>query len=132
LQVGCRDHRGAIQAVALAIGVLLQLARFLEDPDQVDDHPPGGEGLQVLEAEFFQAVLRNELAHRHLVVIAVPDADVAHAVEVGADVTLAEPRFLHTGRLVLAQLAASRQSVGRENGFKESCSGQWDAVDQNI
>ena len=57
--------------------------------------------LQVLEAELFQAVLRDVLTHRCLIIIAVFDADMAHPVEMRADMTLAELGFLHVGRLFL-------------------------------
>ena len=76
------------------------------DLDHVDDHAAGGEALQVLEPELGHVVLVDELAHRSLVVVAVLLSDVSHAVEVRADVALAEPGVFHVGQLVLTERGA--------------------------
>src|SRR5207247_8520982 len=77
-----------------------------------------GAGLDVLEAELRHIVLVYELAHRDLVEVAVLAADVPQAVQMGADVALAQPRVLHVGELVLAERRARTQRRRREDRLR--------------
>src|SRR6185312_7060035 len=106
LQIILADDRAAIEARSLAGGIGLELARRLEHLDDVDDDAARREGLDVLDAELLQPVLGDVLAHRRLIVIAVLDADMAHAVDMRADMALAEIGVLHIAQLVAAEFRA--------------------------
>ncbi len=132
LKIGRGDQCAAIEAVALAVRVLLQLAGFLEDANKVDDDAAGGECLDVLEAKLFEAVLGDVFPHRRLIIIAVLDADMAHAVEMGADVALAEPGVFHVSRFVLTLGCAGRQARRRQDVLREAGAEQGNSVHEDI
>ena len=128
----------AVMTVPLSMQGFLHAALVLSLPaswkhlDHVDDDAAGGERFQVLEAELGHVVLVDELAHRGLVVVAVLDADVSHAVEVRAYVALAEPGVFHVGELVLAERCARGKARGGEDGLGEARAEQRHAIDQRI
>ena len=132
LQVGAGDHGALVEAGLLARRVALELAGRLEHLHHVDDHAAGRERLQVLEAEPRHVVLVDVFAHRRLVVIAVLAPDVAHAVQVRPDVTLAEPRVLHVRQLVLAEGGARGEAGRGEDRLRETRSEERHAVRERV
>ena len=132
LDVRPGDHRPLVEALPLARAVALELPGRLEHLDHVDEDAAGRERLDVLEAELGHVVLVDELAHRDLVEVAVLAPDVPEPVEVGADVTLTEPRVFHVRELVLAERGTRGEGGRRQDALREARPEEWDAVRQGI
>ncbi len=130
LDVGGGDEGAPVEAGLAAGRVGLELAGRLEDLHHVEHHAAGREGLQVLESEAGHVVLVDELPHCVLVVVAILPPDMAHAVEMGAHMALAEPGILHVGELVLAVRSARSQAGGGQDGLGEAAPEERDTVHQ--
>ena len=128
LQVCLGNQRAGVEAGVLAGGVGFQLVGGLEHLDRVDDDATRGEGLDVLEAEPLQIVLRDVFPHRRLVVVAVLDADMAHPVDMRADMALAEIGVLHIAQLVVAEFRTRHHGEAGQDGLAEAAAEQRYAV----
>ena len=79
-----------------------------------------------------EIVLRDVFSHRRLVVVAVLDADVADAVDMRADMALAEIGVFHIAQLVLAEFGARHRGEAGQDGLAEAGAEQRDAVRQRV
>ena len=80
----------------------------------------------------FWAILGDVFPHRGLVIVAVLDADVAHAVDMRADMALAEIGIFHIGQLVLPVFRAGYQGSSGQHGLGETGAEQRYAVDKVV
>src|SRR3954452_3054723 len=81
LDVSWCNHRATVETRRPAGGIGLQLVGFLEHLDHVEDYAACSESLKVFKSQLLDAVLSDKFSHRRLIVIAILDADVAHAVD---------------------------------------------------
>src|SRR3954454_14308669 len=103
LQILLRNHRARVQTGTSADEIRLQLARVLKHLHRVDDDAARRKGLDVLTTEALEIILRDVFTHRCLIVIAILYADMAEAVDMRADMALAEIGVFHIAQLVLAE-----------------------------